>query len=73
MIFVLLRREIEQIVRKQIQNEPYSNNYRKHDKACAVVNDRKKREQKNPEDGIISLPNKGEWVSERLFDENVVS
>jgi hypothetical protein len=65
--FILLQREIEE-VRIQIGTESNKNHYGKHYKARAVVDYRKKGKQENPEDGIISLPNKGEWVSEPLFD-----
>ena len=73
MSFVLIRREIEDVVGIQIQNEPYSDNNGKHDKARTVFHGRKKRNQKKPEGEIISLPNEGERVHERLFNENVVS
>ncbi|HET7008780.1 MAG TPA: hypothetical protein VFK65_24995 [Candidatus Binatia bacterium] len=52
----------------KISTEPYKNNHGKRDKARAVVDRRKKGKQKNPEGSIISPPNKGEWVSEPLFD-----
>jgi hypothetical protein len=71
--FILLWREFEDVVRIQISNEPNKNNDGKHDKARTVFHCRKKGEQKNPEDSIISFPDQGEWVSERLFDETVVS
>ena len=66
--FELLRRELEDVVRIQIKSEPYKNNYGKRYKARTVVDYRKKGKQKNPEDDIISIPNKPEWVSERLID-----
>ena len=66
--FVLLRLELED-VDIQISTEPYKNNYGKRYKAHTVVDCRKKKgEQKNPEGSIVSLPNKGEWVSEPLFN-----
>jgi hypothetical protein len=71
--FVLLRREIEDVVRIQINAEPYKNNYGKQYEARTVFHCREKGQQKNPKDGIISQPNQGEWVSAPLFDCNVVS
>jgi hypothetical protein len=66
--FVLLRREIEDVVRIQINAEPYKYNCGKQYKARTVFHCRKKGKQKNPKDGIISYSNKGEWVSVPLFD-----
>ena len=71
--FKLLRRELEDVVRIQIKTEPYCNNGGKRHKARAVVDDRKKGKQKNPEGSVICLPDQGELVHERLFDGNVVS
>ena len=70
---VLLRIKFEDVVQIQIYTEPYKNNYAKHDKSRTVVDRRKKGQQKNPEGSIIGHPNKGEWVSGRLFYCHVVS
>jgi len=69
---ILLRYEIKDVIRIQIQTEPYGNNYGKHNEARAVVDDRKKRKQKKPEGNVISLPNEGKGVREPLLDGNVV-
>ena len=66
--FVLCWRELKDVVRIQISTKPYKNNDGKRYKACTVFHCGKKGKQKNPEDGIISISNKPEWVSERLID-----
>jgi hypothetical protein len=54
--FILLRCELEDIIRIKINTEPYKNNHGKHYKAHAVVDCRKEGKQKNPEGKIICLP-----------------
>jgi hypothetical protein len=47
----------------------YNNDCAEGYKAHTVVDCRSnKGQQEYPEDNIISLPNEGEWVCERLFD-----
>jgi len=71
--FVLLRRENKDVVRIQICKKPYKNNDGKRYKACTVFHCCEKGKQKNPEDDIISHPDKGEWVRTPLFDWIIVS
>jgi hypothetical protein len=66
--FVPFRQELENVIRIQIYHQPHKNNYGKRDKARAVFHCCEKGKQKYPEDGIISFPDQGEWVSEPLFD-----
>jgi hypothetical protein len=63
----LCRLKVEQ-VDIQISTESYKNIYGKGYEARSVVDYRKKGKQKYPVSRIISLPNKGEWVSEPLFE-----
>jgi len=71
--FELFRREAEYVVCIKIKTEPYSNGHGKGDKTHPVIYCRKKGQQKNPEGGIINLPDQGEGVSESLLDCNIVS
>jgi hypothetical protein len=66
--FELRRLELEDVVRIQIQSEPYKNNDGKRYKARTVFHCRKKGKQKNPKGSIIGLSDQGEWVSEPLLD-----
>jgi hypothetical protein len=63
-----LLRLLEDVVGIQIEQQPYKNNYGKHDKALTVFHAREKGKQKNPKDSIISYPDEREWVSTPLFD-----
>jgi len=68
-IFVLLRCEIKDVVHIHNDDGSDNNDCAEGYKAHTVVDCRSnKGQQEYPEDNIISLPNEGEWVCERLFD-----
>lgn len=66
--FVLLRCEFKDVIGIQISNKPYKDDDSKGNKARTVFHGCKKWKQKNPEDNIIGIPNKPEWVNERLLN-----
>lgn len=61
-------RLLDDMVRVQISPQPDKNNYGKYDKARTVFYCCKKGKQKNPEDNIISYPNKSKGVTVPLFN-----
>lgn len=69
---ILLRLEIQNVVRIKIDYKPYNNDHGEGYKARAIVDCCKERNQEDPEDEIVSLPDEREWVGESLLDCIVV-
>jgi hypothetical protein len=68
---ILFQTESGNVIRIQIEAEPDKNDDGKGDETCAVVDCCDKREQENPEDGVIGHPNQGKWVSASLLNCNM--
>lgn len=69
----LFRREVEEIVGVQVEHQPHANHDGKGDKTGLVVDrSEEKRQQKDPENGVVSDPDQRQWMGVPLLDGHEV-
>jgi hypothetical protein len=68
----LLKRGFKDVVGIQVQYQPDPDDDGKKYEARSIIDQGKKGQQENPEDGIIGLSYQGEWVHEGLLDGFVI-